>query len=309
MEDLDFTKDDVKVAPPADAAQPKLIADDLDFTTPSQSAIYDPATASAFFESGGSSESVPQGEIIFVEQQQLGSQVQEGAKMYLLVEGKVRLVIGKKIIDTLRPGEIFGEMAVISEMPRSATAMAKSACRLLSIGRDQFHEALGSTPEFALMLMSIMINRLRLTNAQLVTRGALPTAERPECRVFDEAILADLRREAGDIVPVRFTPGKLIMTAGETGLCMYVVLEGRVVVSVQGKVVERVGTGGVFGEMALIDQSPRAASAVAEIDCALLPIRRDEFLALIRNKPSFGVALLKTLADRLRFMTSYIPSA
>jgi len=100
-----------------------------------------------------------------------------------------------------------------------------------------------------------------------------------------------------------------IMTAGEAGLHMYVVLEGRVAVSVQGKVVERVGPGGVFGEMALIDHSPRAASAIAETDCSLLPLGRNDFLALIKNNPSFGVALLKTLADRLRFMTSHIASS
>ena len=309
MEDLDFTKDDQKVARAGDGSPQKLIVEDLDFTKPSQSAIYDPATALAFFESGGTSESIAQGEMIFIEQQKHGSQFHKGAKMYLLVEGRVRLVIGKKIIDTLKPGEIFGEMAVISEMPRSATAMAKTACRVLSMEMSQFHEALSRIPEFALMLMSIMINRLRLTNAQLSTRHALPAAdERHQGGVFEGAILADLLREAGDIVPLRFMSGKPIMTAGETGHYMYVVLEGRVVVSVEGKIVEKVGPGGVFGEMALIDQSPRAASAVAETSCTLLPISRGDFLALIKNKPSFGVALLKTLADRLRFMTSHIPS-
>ncbi len=282
--------------------------EDLDFTKPSQSAIYDPDTAQAFFESGGTRESIAPGATIFSEQQKLCSRFQEDARMYLLVEGNVRLVIGKKIIDTLKPGEIFGEMAAISETPRSATAIAKTACRVLSMEMSQFHEALRRTPGFALMLMSIMINRLRLTNARLSMTNALPAADLHEGRVFEAAMLADLRSEARSIVPVRFIPGKQIMATGETGLYMYVVLEGRVAISVQDRVVERVGPGGVFGEMALIDQSPRAASAVAETDCSLLPISRDDFLAMVKNKPSFGVALLKTLADRLRFMTSHIPS-
>ena len=159
------------------------------------------------------------------------------------------------------------------------------------------------------MLMSIMIDRLRLTDARLGASHALPTAaEQHEGRVFEKAVMAELLREAGDIVPRRFISGKPIMTAGEKGLYVYVVLEGRVAVSVQGNVVERVGPGGVFGEMALIDDSPRAASAVAETSCSLLPISRNDFLALVKAKPSFGVALLKTLADRLRFMTSHLPS-
>ena len=309
MEDLDFTKDDQKVAQADGDSPQKLIVEDLDFTKPSQSAIYDPVTALEFFKSTGTSGSVAQGETFFVEQQKPDSLFHEDAKMYLLVEGEVKLVIGKKAIDILKPGEIFGEMAPISGMRRSATAVAKTACRVFSMKMSQFDEALSRTPEFALMLMNIMINRLRLTNARLSMKHALPAAnKRHEGRVFEAAILAGLLSEARSIVQTRLTPGQPIMTAGDTGLHMYVVLEGRVAVSVQGKVVETVGPGGVFGEMALIDDSPRAASAVAETDCLLLPISRNDFLALVKNKPSFAMALLKTLADRLRFMTSHIPS-
>ena len=80
--------------------------EDLDFTKPSQSPIYDPATALAFFESAGTSESVAQGERFFVEQQKHRSLFHKDARMYLLVEGEVTLVIGKTLIDTIRPGEI-----------------------------------------------------------------------------------------------------------------------------------------------------------------------------------------------------------
>jgi len=284
--------------------------EDLDFTKPSQSPIYDPATALEFFKSAGTGENVAQGEMFFVDQQKHRSLFHEDARVYLLVEGEVSLVIGKIVIDTIRPGEIFGEMAPISELPRSATAVAKTACRVLSMGMSRFHEALRQMPEFALMLMSILINRLRLTDARLSASHVLPTAaEQHEGRVFEKAVLDDLLREADDLVPRRFIPGKPIMTAGETGLYMYVVLEGSVAVSVQDSIVERIGPGGVLGEMALIDRSPRAASAVAETHCSLLPISRSEFLGLVKNNPVFAVSLLKTLADRLRFMTSHLRSA
>jgi len=111
----------------------------------------------------------------------------------------------------VEPGEIFGEMAPISEMPRSATAVAKTACRVLSMGITQFNESLSRTPVFALMLMSIMINRLRLTDARLSMRHALPTAERHVGRVFEEAVLADLQREARSVVRLRYLAGKAIL--------------------------------------------------------------------------------------------------
>ena len=58
--------------------------------------------------------------------------------------------------------------------------------------------------------------------------------------------------------------------------------------------------GGVFGEMALVDQSVRAADAAAEVDCALLAINRTVFLNLLRTDPTFGASLLGAMAERLR---------
>jgi CRP/FNR family transcriptional regulator, cyclic AMP receptor protein len=78
------------------------------------------------------------------------------------------------------------------------------------------------------------------------------------------------------------------------------VLEGRVAISIRGAVVERVGPGGVFGEMALVDQSPRSANAAAETDCALLAINRAVFLNLVKSEPTFGVSLLAATAERVR---------
>jgi CRP-like cAMP-binding protein len=56
--------------------------------------------------------------------------------------------------------------------------------------------------------------------------------------------------------------------------------------------------------MALVDQSPRAATAVAETDCDLLTINRADFLTMVKTNPDFTVSLLKAAADRLRDMTS-----
>jgi CRP-like cAMP-binding protein len=81
---------------------------------------------------------------------------------------------------------------------------------------------------------------------------------------------------------------------------MYVVLDGRVAISIRGAVIERVGPGGVFGEMALVDQSPRAANAAAETDCSLLAINRTVFLSLVKSEPTFGISLLSSMAERLR---------
>jgi CRP-like cAMP-binding protein len=121
-----------------------------------------------------------------------------------------------------------------------------------------------------------------------------------ESRVFDKNLLNQMIQGLGDQAVVRYEKGKIIMIAGQAGALMYVVTEGRVGITIRGAVVDRVGPGGIFGEMALIDQSPRAANAVAETDCALLAINRNVFLNLVKSEPSFGIALLSAMAERLR---------
>ena len=85
---------------------------------------------------------------------------------------------------------------------------------------------------------------------------------------------------------------------------MYVVLEGRVAISIKGGVVGRVGAGGMFGEMALVDQSVRAATATAEIDSKLIAINRNAFLQLVKTSPAFGSSLLAGLAERAKNMAA-----
>jgi CRP/FNR family transcriptional regulator, cyclic AMP receptor protein len=283
MEDLDFSKTGGtwKPAPPA---QP-------------QAPIYSPAIARAFFESVGKEESVAAGTVFFAENEKANRIFLKRHKMYLLLEGEVALSAKGKAIGAVNVGDIFGEIAAISDLPRSATAVARSECRVIALDDRQFGAALQKKPEFALMMLGVLIQRLRGLIARL--DGVPASAEGKESRVFDKNLLASL--QAGlDQALVRYERGKVIMVAGQTGALMYVVIEGRVAISIRGAVVERVGPGGVFGEMALVDQSPRSANAAAETDCALLAINRNVFLSLVKSNPTFGISLLSAMAERVR---------
>ena len=284
------------------------MADDLDFTgslrlptgpgAASAAPLYVPAVARAFFESAGKEESVPSGSVLFSENEKASRLLLKRDKMYFLVEGVISLAARGQPIGTVKPGEIFGEMAALSDSPRTASAVAKTACRVISLDDKGFAAALQKKPEFALMMLGSMILRLRGMIAKL--SGVPSTAEVKESRVFDKALLATMINGLGDRAIVRYDKGKVIMIAGQAGALMYVVTEGRVAISIRGAVVERAGPGGIFGEMALVDQSPRAANAVAEADCALLAINRNVFLSLVKSEPAFGIALLSAMAERLR---------
>lgn len=272
--------------------------EELDFTVTARDEIYDPAIAQSCFEAAGKPHRVEEGKCFFEHNQ-------ASDRMYLLLEGQVRLVRGAKTLDIIKPGEIFGEIAVITGHPRTASAVAKGACRVLSLDAEQFEQAIQKTPQFALMLMGILINRLRLSVAILDRTGSLPDrSEKDASIVFDKALLGEVTAALKQRPLQSFPAGRTIMNEGEKGGFMYVVVKGGVAVSIKSRVVERAGPGGVFGEMALVDQSPRAASAIAETDAELLPVNRDDFLSLVKTTPAFAVSLLRSLAERLRRMTA-----
>lgn len=285
------------------------MADDLDFSKPAgtprpaapaaapQAPIYVPAVARAFFESAGKEEQAAAGTVFFSENQKGGLFKKD--RMYFLVEGQVGLFTQGKPIGTIRAGQIFGEMAAITESPRSATAAAHTPCTVISLDDKGFNAALQKKPEFALMMLGMLIQRLRGMMAKL---SGVPSAGdvKDSPRVFDKTLLASLAQGLGDQAQQRYDRGKVIMVAGQTGALMYVVLEGKVAISIRGAVVQYVGPGAVFGEMALIDQSPRAANAAAEADTILLGINRQVFLNLIKSDPTFGASLLTAVAERVR---------
>ena len=283
-DDLDFSKPAGSPKPAAPAAAP-------------QAPIYVPAIAKAFFESAGKEEQVAAGAVFFSENQKGGLFKKD--KMYFLAEGQVGLFMQSKPIGTIKAGQIFGEMAAITESPRSATAAAQTPCKVISLDDKGFNAALQKKPEFALMMLGMLIQRLRGMMAKL---SGVPSAgdvkESP--RVFDKTLLASLTQGLGDQAQQRYDKGKVIMVAGQTGALMYVVLEGKVAISIRGAVVQFVGPGAVFGEMALINQSPRAANAAAEADTILLGINRQVFLNLIKSDPTFGASLLTAVAERVR---------
>jgi CRP-like cAMP-binding protein len=102
----------------------------------------------------------------------------------------------------------------------------------------------------------------------------------------------------------RHEPGATIFSRGEPGKAMYVILEGQVELRIADGVIEVLGPGEPFGEMALVDSEPRVATAVARTACRLARVPEERFLALIQDKPYFGLEIMKVMANRLRRMNA-----
>jgi CRP/FNR family transcriptional regulator, cyclic AMP receptor protein len=107
---------------------------------------------------------------------------------------------------------------------------------------------------------------------------------------------------------VAFTKGQTIFKEGDPGKVMYAIIEGEVEVLVNGKAVDTVKAGNILGEMALIDTSPRSATAVSKTDCKVVPVSRRHFTFLIQHTPDFALEVMRVMAERLRHMNIQLES-
>jgi CRP-like cAMP-binding protein len=105
----------------------------------------------------------------------------------------------------------------------------------------------------------------------------------------------------GPRVPTRnIAKGKTIFREGDRGEEFFIVVRGEVEIRSGDRHFETLGPDGIFGEMALIDDSPRSATAVALTDVTLAPIKENQFLFLVQNTPFFALSVMRVLARRLR---------
>jgi CRP/FNR family cyclic AMP-dependent transcriptional regulator len=111
----------------------------------------------------------------------------------------------------------------------------------------------------------------------------------------------------------RYHKSEVIFEEGSTGGEMYLLHSGRVLLSVRQDETQQVplvvlNPGDFFGEMALVDDSPRSATAsAADDDTELIVMDRARFLFMVRQQPEFALSLMHTLCRRLRDMDKRLP--
>jgi CRP-like cAMP-binding protein len=91
----------------------------------------------------------------------------DGDEMYVVLEGIIALKVGYEIIDIVEEGGLMGEMAIIDAKMRSATALAKTNCKMVPVSKERFLVTVKEQPEFALHVMSVLANRIRNMNELL----------------------------------------------------------------------------------------------------------------------------------------------
>jgi CRP/FNR family transcriptional regulator, cyclic AMP receptor protein len=111
----------------------------------------------------------------------------------------------------------------------------------------------------------------------------------------------DFRLLAGAGAPARdYKAGDVIFKEGDAERELFIIQSGEVEIRLGNRVLEKLPQYSIFGEMALIDASPRSATAVAAGDVKLVPVGEKQFLFLISNTPHFALNVMRVMAQRLR---------
>jgi CRP/FNR family cyclic AMP-dependent transcriptional regulator len=261
------------------------------------------------------------------------------ADAYLIERGSVRIQrrtpYGLFNLATLLPGQLFGETSFVDGNSRSGDALAVTDTELLALNPQALEGVMEDDQRFSVALYwafwKSLSSKLRQTNEQLTRffseSGKPASAQEPPApavaddfhvdlaskrKLFQEQklssleinFLASLSREK------KFPPHQQIFREGEPGDEMYVVLEGRVMISkfIPGAGEEALAfleRGDYFGEMALIDNEPRSADATAsDSGAVVLAIPREVLVGILDIQRVSSLRLLRVLctmvAGRLR---------
>jgi CRP-like cAMP-binding protein len=220
-------------------------------------------------------------------------QGEEGREAFVLARGIVNVVRADRekpgqrptLLATLGPGAIFGEMALVTDAPRAASAVAVEPVQLLCIGRAALEDMARREPAISRELGGFCYRRM-ISN--LIRHSAIlssvDAAKRPD-------LVARFKSE-------RFEPGDALVRQGEEPSCLYLLASGGVQVRSTDADGDRVvlaelGPGDVVGEISLVLRRPANADVVALHTTVALGLSREQFAEAVREHPT----LLRELYD------------
>jgi len=225
-------------------------------------------------------------------------QGEPGDSFYVICEGRVSVLREDDglahPVAALEAGEFFGEVALLAGGPRTASVYALTDdTQVLEISGQLLMELARRHPGVASALKTFC--RQRLLSNLLSTSALFRPLERGERRELATRFRA---RDA--------LPGEVVITQGEQGDGLYVVLAGEVEVLRDGEVAGTLGAGDVFGEMSLLDGVPASATVRTLRRTSLLRLPTSELAAVLERYPAVR-AHLEALRDARAEINARLP--
>jgi CRP-like cAMP-binding protein len=222
---------------------------------------------------------VTPGEIVVRQGERSGS-------LFVIVRGQVQVSADGRELAQLGEGAFFGELALLTDFPRSATVTASQPSELLEISRGLIREVMASSPGVLPTLLRFFRDRLidRLLGSSPLFRG-----------------LGDQAKElAGRFKFLEIEPKLRIIQEGEPADGLFVILCGEATVRRGLRVAARLGPGDVCGEMSLLAHGPAGATVEATSKCWMLELPRSDFHEVMLSYPPLLDYVSELAAERAR---------
>ena len=275
------------------------------------------------------------GEIVF-------NEGDEGNSFFQVLDGKAGVYVNYKKENEIKltdvvAGQYFGELAVIESTPRSTTVVSESGVNVIEISGTSLSEYFSEQPDKIIAIINNIGDRIRdLSNEYSEAKSVLKSIEEYSADKSDESFIKKIQkyinhykasvnlhkpsveatRDENSIFDEKacnnmevYAKNTIIFKQGETGNCMYAVHGGRVSIysdygTVNQQKLTDLVSGEFFGEMGMLSQEVRSATAVADEDGTYVEIITEDGLEnLFKTNPREVDNILRHISRRLRKLT------
>lgn len=229
----------------------------------------------------------------FLPGQRIITQEDIGDKFYFIKQGVAQVLIKEKgnkpfPAGDLKPGDFFGEITLLQNVPRTATVIAVSPMKVLSLSRNDFNYYIKDRFK--------LLDNIRYNSAELELLKKIP--------LFSEFPLAKLSLLTRKLKSRKYQSGEQIIKQGEPGAEFFIIKSGLAEVYKENhpgsrNLIATLGPGEYFGEISLVVQCPRTATIMAktELECLMLAAR--DFQELLGKYLFFAKSMEQTFTRRL----------
>ncbi len=237
----------------------------------------------------------PTGEIIYAD----GT---PGDALYIVESGEVKLFdatfTDAQLLERLKQGDSFGEMALLTGRTRAECARAASDATLWVLYRSDFDDLMVQYPEISASLGRAISEKLSSRESDFVERHL------KRIQLFSSLASSELRQISKKVRGVRFRPAEIVCFAGQPAQNLYMIERGEVKLMGAGPrgepmLVDILVPGETFGEQAIVQNSVYDTTAQAIGDVELWAIAKSDFDSMLEHFPSLAVTVTRLMANRL----------
>ena len=225
-----------------------------------------------------------------------------GDAMYIVESGEIRLMdhafADAHLLERMRAGDSFGEMALLTGRTRAECARAASDTTLWVLYKTDFDDAMVQYPEISLSLSRALTERLSNRESDFVIRHLR------RIDLFANLASSELKQISRQVHGLRFRPGEIICFAGQPSQSLFMIEMGEVKRMGAGPngepiMIDILGPGEAIGVQEIVQNAPYNATAQSIDEVELWTIDKSHFQRMMETYPALAITITRMMAERL----------